>query len=160
MFVEVGVGEEDGDLLLAAAVEEAEAPGRGLVVGVEAAVELGAGGAAQAGHLGRRGRVLADAQVQVPLFEVDGEVAVEEAGAGRARWLDLPDGAGDQQPDADALPLGQAVSEDAVQRVLVGGHGEELVDAVGLLGDFAAGQRLCGGHSVAPSGMGPVGCWG
>ena len=42
VFVEVGVGEEDGDLLLAAAVEEAEAPGRGLVVGVEAAVELGA----------------------------------------------------------------------------------------------------------------------
>ena len=83
MFVEVGVGEEDGDLLLAAAVEEAEAPGRGLVVGVEAAVELGAGGATQAGHLGRRRRVLADAQVQVPLLEVDGEVAVEEAGAGR-----------------------------------------------------------------------------
>ena len=40
VFVEVGVGEEDGDLLLTAAVEEAEAPGRGLVVGVEAAVDI------------------------------------------------------------------------------------------------------------------------
>ena len=83
-LVQVGVGEEDGDLLLAAAVEESEAPGGGLVVGVEAAVELGAGGAAQAGHLGWRGRVLADAQVQVPLLEIDREIAVEEARAGRA----------------------------------------------------------------------------
>lgn len=159
MLVEVGVGEEDSDLLLAAAVEEAEAPGRGLVVGVEAAVELGAGGAAQSGHLGRRRCVLADAQVQVPLLEVHGEVAVEEAGAGRARRLDLPHGAGDQQADADALPLGQAVGEDAVEGVLVGGHGEELVDAVGLLDDFAARQGLGGGHGIAPGGMGPVGSW-
>ena len=48
--VEVGVGEEDGDLLLAAAVAEAEAPGRGLVVGVEAAVKLVAGGAVGRGN--------------------------------------------------------------------------------------------------------------
>ena len=42
MFVEVRVvAEEDSDLLLAA-VEEAEAPVRGLVIEVEAAVELGA----------------------------------------------------------------------------------------------------------------------
>ena len=60
VFVEVGVGEKNGDLLLAATVEEAEAPGRGLVVGVEAAVELGAGGAAQSGDLGRGRRVLAE----------------------------------------------------------------------------------------------------
>ena len=39
------VGEEDGDLALAGAAEEAEDPGRGLVVGVEAAVEFGVGGA-------------------------------------------------------------------------------------------------------------------
>ena len=48
--VQVGVGEEDGDLLLAAAVAEAEAPGRGLVVGIEAAVELVAGGAVGRGN--------------------------------------------------------------------------------------------------------------
>ena len=71
MFVEVRVAEEDSDLLLAA-VEEAEAPVRGLVIEVEAAVEFGAGGAASRALSGGDGVVvgnLAPAQTPVAQFQ-------------------------------------------------------------------------------------------
>ena len=58
---------------------------------------------------------------------------------GSTRRLDFPDGAGDQQADADAFPLGEAVVEDAVKGVLVGGYGKQFVGSIHLLDDFAAG---------------------
>jgi len=87
-----------------------------------AAVWFGAGGASRAGDFGRGRVVRSDAEVEMPLLEVHGEVAVQVADAGLARRLDLPDGAGDQQADADALPFRQAVVEDAEKSILVGGY--------------------------------------
>jgi hypothetical protein len=79
-----GLGEEDGELLLGGAVQEAQGPGVRRPVTVDPPVEVRLGGPPAPGEL-RRGRparlaaVLPDADVEVEVAEVHGEVAVQEA---------------------------------------------------------------------------------
>ena len=96
---------------------------------VQLAVDLGLRGGADALKLRAGLLVLADADVEVPVLEVDGGVAVEHPDARLAGRADLPGGALDQRADVDVLPLLEAVAEQIQQRLLIDGKLPDLLGA-------------------------------
>ncbi len=124
-----GIGEKHGELLLAGAVEQAQAPGHRAAVTVQPAHQLRASSTPP--HAQRRRRrmafgpaVLADAQVKVGAPEMHSEIAVHERDRRRRTGAaDLEGGPLDDRAEDQAVPvLGEDKRDQFVQKGLPGGQ--------------------------------------
>ena len=130
---EVGVGQKDGHLLLVFAVEQPQPPTAGATVLAQAPVEFGASGAAMLRQFFRcrivaRAAMLADAQMEMPVAEIHGQIAVRQADPpGRVGGAHFPHCALYGGAEVNLVPVVlEHVGDERLQKFGISSQGEDF----------------------------------